>query len=245
MKTTAKPEYNERYYVPTAAIGISAMVGAIVAFVFALYYGAFASKDHAGLVSWIAVIVAACSAGISGMSAYLLAGTLKATVGMLNEAEKSRESARKSALHQMRPWVLVDNVNVTHNYEAECINVTFKNFGSTPAKDVILTVQLGLLNGAMLDSKEETPFVKKHFAPSSVNLTYLTPNRPFNIQTVGVNENDDDSNHYQLNITWSYIDVHAERRISEVETYWVMKKGGSLALIDYSTPDQQIGKYPR
>lgn len=148
----------------------SLFVGVLSGFIFAIYLGAFSSKDYENVTDWLAVLVASVAAGISLYAVRLVARTLKATQDTLAATVQMANDQRRIGNAQIRPWVLASSYSINErDYDDYTAVIHFKNFGHTPARFVRIWSRLSyeaVVEGRR-ESGEQSNDDKRHYiAPS-------------------------------------------------------------------------------
>lgn len=116
---------------------------------------------------WAGAIAAASTIGLLWRQA-------KEAVRSADISQKTLEHAQKTTEAQLRAYVLVDHAKFDpHNV---AIMIVFKNTGSTPARDMKMSVQIIVAKSAEMEVEEETSVPTRHgpLGPGE-SFTFLTP----------------------------------------------------------------------
>lgn len=120
-------------------ITTASIVAVLTSFVVAAYLGAFAKSELNEIPAWVSALTTVVATLISAYAVYLVGQTLKATRETLEATRQMAYDQKNLGDNQIRPWVLLNSfpgIVAGNNFG---VKLTFKNFGSTPAKDLKLS----------------------------------------------------------------------------------------------------------
>lgn len=123
-----------------------------------VYWGLFTLSDT--LAQWIVALFTIAATLVSYYAVRLIRATLDANTAAVNVARAANTIAEEAAEKQLRAYVHVVSVDLEHANDeyAPTITVKYKNFGQTPARNVInhLAVSFVLIGDAKHREREET-----------------------------------------------------------------------------------------
>lgn len=120
----------------TLVVGLFA--GCMIGFLLAMFAGAFDVGMMKEVPPWLQGVFSGLATLVSVYAVYLVSQTLQATRDTLTATSQMAEEQKKLGDAQTRAWVLVDSYEATEDGNDLIIAINFKNYGITPATNVIL-----------------------------------------------------------------------------------------------------------
>ncbi|WP_191569362.1 hypothetical protein [Paracoccus yeei] len=158
----------------------AAIAAVLVAFVVATYLGAFSKAELKEIPPWVSALTSVVAATISAYAVYLVAQTLRSTQEMLSLTRDMAEDQKKLVHTQIRPWVLLDNIEVSGGMtglaEVTYLRYKIKNYGHTPARYAIVTFRVNVHSEYFDVSKLSTGKVIGQFEFENKEYAYMIPN---------------------------------------------------------------------
>lgn len=189
---------------------VAVVASCLVTLVLAAYLGAYSSADFENLTDWLAVIIAACAAGISLYAVVQVSKTLLATQQTLKLTQEMAADTKRIGDAQIRPWVLVDRYDVRGVARGSIIDVWFKNYGVSPASYLTLTIAIDCY-GDDYNVEGDELFLGVWNEDTAMD-DFLVPNRERKFSVLFVDRDfPDDADYLYLRVTWTYHDISSKQ----------------------------------